>query len=228
MTNIAVIPARGGSKRIKRKNVREFNGRPMLAWAIRCAKETRMFEDIVVTSDDQEILDAAKSEGATVLIRREAGLSDDYTPTVPVIADAIRIYESNNNSTSNACCIYPCTPFLRTEDLKSSFERFRESKSAFLYPVGLYAHPTQRAMRMDKDGKMQFIYPEHELSRTQDLEELYHDLGQFYWGKTDAWLSGMKMHTDGVGYKMESWRFVDIDTLDDWRRAEVYQRMIGE
>lgn len=226
MKNVAIIPARGGSKRIPRKNIKSFNGRPMVAWAIKCALETGLFKDIIVSSDDEEILNISKSEGATVLIKRSLELADDYTPTVPVIANALEIYNTTNNTPSNACCIYPCSPFLKPDDLANSFELFDQSKASFLYPVGLYSHPIQRSMKMDKDGKMHFRYPEHELSRTQDLEDLYHDMGQFYWGKTDAWLTGMRMHTDGVGYKVQSWRFVDIDTLDDWERAESYQKII--
>jgi pseudaminic acid cytidylyltransferase len=221
---IAVIPARGGSKRIPRKNIKEFCGQPMIAWAIATALKSAIFEHVVVSTDDEEIADVACRFGATTPFTRPLNLSDDLTPTVPVIAHAVNACIDNGWKVEYACCIYPCTPFLQADDLTSSFELMQKSDASFVYPVTEYAHPIQRAMRQLESGQMQFLAPENELIRTQDLEKTYHDAGQFYWGTASAWLKNKRMHTDGVGMIIPGWRVVDIDSMDDWRRAdEIYR-----
>jgi pseudaminic acid cytidylyltransferase len=217
---IAVIPARGGSKRIPRKNIREFCGKPMIAWAITTALKSRLFDQVIVSTDDNEIADISKRWGAITPFVRPDELSDDLTPTVPVIAHAVRSLLEVGYLVDYACCIYPCTPFLQKGDLTSAFDLLQKNNADFVYPVAEYAHPIQRAMRMLSSGQMQFISPENELTRTQDLEKSYHDSGQFYWGKASAWLEHKRMHTDGLGMAIPNWRVVDIDSMDDWRRAE--------
>lgn len=217
---IAVIPARGGSKRIPRKNIKEFCGKPMIAWAITSAIKSKLFDNVIVSTDDEEIADIARKWGAETPFTRPVELSDDITPTVPVIAHAVRFAIESGWDIEYACCIYPCVPFLQENDLVDAFNLMKKNNADFVYPVTEYAHPIQRAMRKLSSGQMQFVNPENELTRTQDLEKTFHDSGQFYWGKSSAWLEQKKMHTDGLGMSIPNWRVVDIDSMDDWKRAE--------
>lgn len=217
---IAVIPARGGSKRIPRKNVREFCGKPMIARAIDTAKQSGLFDHIVVSTDDGEIGELARRRGAQTPFVRPASLADDHTPTVPVIAHAVRSALESGWNPDYVCCIYPCAPFLEAADLATALQLAQARDANFVYPVAHYPHPVQRAMRRLGSGKMQFLSPEHEMTRTQDLEPTFHDAGQFYWGKASAWMAQLPMHTAGIGMPIPSWRVVDIDTEEDWLRAE--------
>ncbi len=223
---IAIIPARGGSKRIPGKNSKMFCGKPMIAWAIGYALESKMFDRVIVSTDDENIAQLARSVGAETPFMRPAELADDITPTVPVIAHALEACQTVGWAVEYACCIYPCVPFLQSSDLIDAFALMLEADANFAYPVTDYAHPIQRAMRRLPDGSMQFLQPEHELTRTQDLEKSYHDTGQFYWGKASAWTARMKMHTDGVGMVVPNWRVVDIDSVDDWKRAELLYQVL--
>lgn len=217
---IAIIPARGGSKRIPRKNIKMFCGRPMIAWSVIAAQESGLFERIIVSTDDPEIAALAGQWGAETPFVRPAELADDLTPTVPVVAHAVQSCRDLGWAANYVCCIYPCAPFIQQNDLRAAFKLAQERDTDFVYPVTEYAHPVQRAMRQLADGKMQFLNAEYEMTRTQDLEKTYHDAGQFYWGKATAWLEHKKMHTDGIGMVIPNWRVVDIDNDDDWIRAE--------
>jgi len=225
---IAVIPARGGSKRIPRKNIKTFCGRPMIAWAIDAAKASGLFDHIIVSTDDDEIATVAGSWGAETPFMRPKTLADDLTPTVPVIAHAVQSCMDLGWAVDYACCIYPCAPLLQAADLVAALEMLRDRDADFVYPVTEYAHPIQRAMRRLPGGQMQFFNPEYEMTRTQDLETAYHDAGQFYWGKATAWLAQKKMHTDGLGMPVPNWKVVDIDSADDWARAEHLFRSVNE
>jgi pseudaminic acid cytidylyltransferase len=219
--NIAIIPARGGSKRIPRKNIKQFAGMPMIAHAITAVKASGLFDHVIVSTDDKEIAEIARQWGAETPFDRPANLADDHTPTVPVIAHAVRACQDLGWIVDYACCIYPCSPFLVADDLLESLKIVQTQDAEFIYPVVEYPHPIQRAMRRLSSGGMQFLSSEFELTRTQDLEKTYHDAGQFYWGKANAWLEHKKMHTEGLGYPIPNWRVVDIDTEDDWKRAEL-------
>ncbi|MEI6269966.1 MAG: pseudaminic acid cytidylyltransferase [Methylococcaceae bacterium] len=218
---IAVIPARGGSKRIPRKNIKDFCGKPMIAWAINLARSSGLFDHVIVSTDDEEIAQLASDWGAEIPFIRPAELANDHTPTVPVVAHAIKICIDNGWVVEYACCIYPCVPFLQVDDLISALDLLEKMDVNFVYPVTEYAHPIQRAMLQLPNGKMQFLNQECELTRTQDLEKYFHDAGQFYWGKASAWLAQKKMHTDGLGIVIPNWRVVDIDSVNDWTRAEI-------
>jgi len=225
---IAVIPARGGSKRIPRKNIREFAGKPMIAHAISAAKQLGLFEHVIVSTDDDEIARIAREWGAETPFTRPAELADDHTPTVPVIAHAITACQALGWRIDYACCIYPGVPFIRGDDLKRALELLQTSQAAYCFPVTEFPSAIQRALRRLPNGQMQPLYPEYELTRTQDLERAYHDAGQFYWGKPDAWLSNNKIHRSGVGLPIPNWRVVDIDAPEDWRRAELMYAVFNE
>jgi pseudaminic acid cytidylyltransferase len=218
---LAVIPARGGSKRIPRKNIRPFCGKPMIAWSIEVALKSGCFDEVIVSTDDAEIADVGRQWGAGVPFMRPVDLADDMTPTVPVVAHAVTYCLDLGWNVEHACCIYPCAPLLHIDDLREAFELFKTLDVEYVYPVTEYPHPVQRAMQRMSDGAMRFVSPERELTRTQDLEKLFHDAGQFYFGKVSAWLGHKKMHTAGIGMPIPSWRVVDIDTKDDWKRAEL-------
>lgn len=218
---IAVIPARGGSKRIPRKNIRDFAGRPMIAYAISAARESSLFEHIVVSTDDNEVARIARENGAETPFEREENLADDYTPTVPVVADAIVRCESLGWGIDDVCCIYPCVPFINIEDLRDALRLLETSGADYTFPIVEYPSAVQRAMRRDLDERVRPFFSGDELVRTQDLEPAYYDAGQFYWGKRDAWVNNPLIHSSGAGLILPRVRAVDIDTNDDWALAEL-------
>jgi pseudaminic acid cytidylyltransferase len=217
---IAVIPARGGSKRIPRKNIKVFDELPMIGYAIKAAFNSELFDQVIVSTDDEEIAEVAKSLGAQVPFKRPADLSDDQTVTVPVIAHAVNWLNEKGTQIEAACCIYPCVPFLNAEDLIGAYKIFDQKDANYVYPVVAFHSSPWRAMTRPDDGPMKFIFQEYELTRTQDLPVCYHDAGMFYWGKSSAWINGLKMHSNGYGYVMDGKKIVDIDTEVDWARAE--------
>ena len=217
----AIIPARGGSKRIRKKNIKNFCGRPMIGWVIEKLIDTKIFSNVIVSTDDPEIAEISKHFGAEVPFFRKKELSDDFTITVPVISNAILECEKIGYHFEYVCCVYPCSPFLTSNDLYESFHILIKGNYEFIYPITQYTHPIQRSLKFNKNNILTFYYPENELVRTQDLEVFYHDTGQFYWGKRLSWVNQKKMHTDGTGYIIPSWRVIDIDNEDDWKRAEL-------
>lgn len=218
--NIAIIPARGGSKRIPGKNVKSFAQKPMIAYAISVAKLSGLFEHIVVSTDNEETAVIAQEWGAETPFFRPVDLANDYTATAPVIAHAINECCASGWVIDHVCCIYPGVPLLQTEDLQGALTLLIESDADFSFPVTEFTSPVQRAMKRDIKGKMHPFYPQFELTRTQDLAPAYHDAGQFYWGSQASWLRQLNIHSSGVGYVIPNWRVVDIDTHEDWIRAE--------
>lgn len=225
---LAVIPARGGSKRIPMKNIRDFAGKPMIAHAIEAALASEMFDKVVVSTDSGDIAEVARKYGAEVPFMRPVDLADDHTPTVPVIAHALKVCAELGWQVSYACCIYPGVPFLRTADLVQAFELLQNKDAPYAFPVTEFPSAIQRALRRLPDGRMAPCNPEFELTRTQDLERAYHDAGQFYWGRSEAWTSNLRLHAMGVGLVIPSWRVVDIDTPEDWERAEILFTAFGQ
>jgi len=218
--NIAIIPARGGSKRIPRKNIKVFCGQPMIAYAIKAAQASGLFEHVLVSTDDAEINNIAESFGAETPFVRPAELANDFTATVPVVAHAIQACENLGWQFSNVCCIYPGVPFIEVGDLQGALIKFSESGADYCFPVTEFPAAIQRALRYSSKGLMEPFYPEFELRRTQDLEVAFYDAGQFYWGTKQAWLTNNRIHTSGIGFEIPNWRVVDIDTPMDWERAE--------
>lgn len=218
---LAVIPARGGSKRIPRKNIKSFCGKPMIAWSIEAALQSACFDQIVVTTDDAEIADVARQCGAQVPFLRPAALSDDHTGTTAVIAHAINWFAEQGQPPGQVCCLYATAPFVAAEDLRTGLKALTESGADYAFSVTSYAFPIQRAIRITPDSRVEMFNPEHFATRSQDLEEAYHDAGQFYWGKANAWQQGNIIFSPASApVMMPRHRVQDIDTPEDWLRAE--------
>ena len=226
IVSIAIIPARGGSQRIKRKNIKKFYSKPILYWTIKALKRSKLFSKIVLTTDDKKITKIANQLGVDYIINRPANLANNYTPTKPVIEHAIRVLKKRFKI-KYACCVYACNPFLNSLDLKKSFKILKKNKKNFVFPIIEYAHPIQRALKLDKKNKLIFFKKKYELTRTQDMVKSYHDAGQFYWGSVSNWLSKKKMHSNALGLRIPKWRSVDIDNLEDWKRAEIIYEIIN-
>lgn len=226
---IAVIPARGGSKRIPRKNIRPFCGRPMIAWSIRAALDSGCFDRVVVSTDDEEIAEVARANGAETPFMRPAVLSDDITPTIPVIAHAVAMIEAITAApVAHACCIYATAPFVAGADLQRGLAALVESEADFAFSITSYAFPIQRAFRITDAGRIAMFQPELFGARSQDLEEAWHDAGQFYWGSSAAWKSGRPIFGESsIPVRLPRHRVQDIDTPEDWERAEWMFRALG-
>lgn len=219
--NLCVIPARGGSKRIPRKNIKQFCGKPLIAWSIEKAIESDCFDKIIVSTDDIEIANIAKKCGAEVPFIRPRELSDDYTSTTEVISHAIKFQIENSKKPSIVCCIYPTAPFVQTNDIKHGLEILKTGGVDYVFSVTTFAYPIQRSFRMTKDQKIEMFWPEYLNSRSQDLEEAWHDAGQFYWGITNAWLEKKSVISkNSKPIRLPRYRVQDIDNYEDWERAE--------
>lgn len=218
---LAVIPARGGSKRIPRKNIKLFGGKPMIAWSIEVALQSGCFDRVMVSTDDSEVAQVAKAYGAEVPFVRPAELSDDYTGTIPVIAHAIQWQNENGGSASQVCCIYATAPFVLAEDLQRGISLLESSGADYAFSVTSYAFPIQRAIRITPEQRVEMFQPSQFNARSQDLEEAWHDAGQFYWGQAAAWLAQKPIFTYAAApVRLPRYRVQDIDTPEDWVRAE--------
>lgn len=218
---LAIIPARGGSKRIPRKNIKAFCGKPMVAWSIEAALQSGCFDQVIVSTDDAEIAEVARQWGATVPFMRPAELSDDHTGTIPVIRHAIEWFNHQGQSVEQACCLYATAPFVSAEDLLHGLDILQGKGCDYAFSVTSYAFPIQRAIRVNQNGRVEMLNPEHFNTRSQDLEEALHDAGQFYWGLAEAWLQGkMIFGPDSLPVLLPRHRVQDIDTPEDWTRAE--------
>ncbi|MEN9417820.1 MAG: pseudaminic acid cytidylyltransferase [Pseudomonadota bacterium] len=219
---VAVIPARGGSKRIPRKNVKAFAGRPMIAYAIQAACQAGVFDRIVVSTDDEEIAAVAREWGAQVPFVRPAELADDHAPTRPVIAHALDSLAVADPTP--VCCIYPGVPLLQADDIARARLLLSAHAAEFVFPVAAFPSPVQRALVREPDGRSRPMQPEHTQTRTQDLQPAFFDVGQFYWALASTWRSGLSIHGHARTMVVPEWRSVDIDTPDDWARAEMLYR----
>jgi len=218
---LAVIPARGGSKRIPRKNIRNFCGKPIIAWSIEAAIKSAAFDHIMVSTDDGEIADIARQYGAEVPFMRPLELANDTTATIPVIKHATEWYIKNDLKPELVCCIYATAPFVTDESLKQGLDVISNNDIDYTFSVTSYAFPIQRAIRVNKEHKTEMFEPKNFNVRSQDLEEAYHDAGQFYWGKSDAWLSSKAIFdSESVPIILPRHLVQDIDTEEDWIRAE--------
>ena len=221
MKNIAIITARGGSKRIPRKNIKEFMGKPMLAYAIDAAKQAGIFEEIMVSTDVLEIAEIAQKYGAKVPFMRSEKTANDYATTYDVLKEVISEYKKLGHEFDNICCIYPCVPFLTGEILHTAFDEFIKSGADRLTPVVKYSFPIQRAFKVNKEGFLEYREPENASKRSQDLEPMYHDVGMFYFYKYNK-LDSQKI----AMYEMDESSIQDIDTEDDWKMAELKYKVL--
>lgn len=224
---IAVIPSRGGSKRIPRKNIKPFCGKPMIAWSIDAAKSSGLFERIIVSTDDAEIAEVAQQCGAEVPFMRPEDLSDDHAGTTAVIAHATQWAVDQGLVVSAVCCIYATAPFVQTEDLKRGWEILNSGDWDYTFSVTDFAAPIFRSFKQTDDGGIEMFFPEHFATRSQDLPVALHDAGQFYWGRPAAWLENKRIFDRrSKPVMIPRWRVQDIDTQDDWVRAEILAPVI--
>lgn len=218
---LAVIPARGGSKRIPRKNIRPFFRLPMIAWSIDAALKSGCFDAVIVSTDDDEIAEVARSYGATTPFTRPAELSDDHTGTTPVIAHAINWHLNSGVAPTYVCCIYATAPFVHEADIRKGLDSLERNMCDYVFTVTSFPFPIQRAVKITANNRIEMFDCANLNTRSQDLEEAYHDAGQFYWGRSDAWLNNKPIFSSGsVPLVLPRYRVQDIDTLEDWERAE--------
>lgn len=227
--NIAVIPARGGSKRIPRKNIRRFSGKPIIVWSIEAAKKSNLFDKIIVSTDDAEIAEIAIENGAECPFVRPQDLSDDYATTAAVVAHATKWLIDQSISVSAVCCIYPTAPLLQVEDLKIAKSLLNTEKWEYVFSATQFDPQVLRSFKCGIDGHIEMLFPDYFNTRTQDLPAILHDAGQFYWGKTDAWLRQKKIFDKySTCVEIPNWRVRDIDTENDWVEAEKIFKLIRE
>ncbi len=225
--NLCIIPARGGSKRIHKKNIYKFHNEPMIFWSIKTAKESKCFDEIIVSTDDSEIANIAKSCGAEVPFIRPKKLADDITPTQPVIKHAISWLEESGQNFKNVCCIYATAPLLEAKDISKSYKQLINSDNeSLIFSATSFNYPIQRSLRIDKDGYASMLFPENLNKRSQDLEETFHDAGQFYWARTSRWKKKGNIFEYSKPYFLPRWRVQDIDNLEDLRYAELLFKIL--
>jgi pseudaminic acid cytidylyltransferase len=228
--NIAIIPARGGSKRIPRKNIRAFAGRPMIAFSIAAARECGLFDHVIVSTEDAEIAAVARAHGAETPFVRPAELADDHATTVPVIKHGVEWVRQNLGPVDKVCCIYATAPMIQVSALVAAHELLvRERVSGYVFSATAFPFPIQRAFRRRPDGRVEMFEPGNYYTRSQDLEPAYQDAGQFYWGGAAAYLSDkIFFSTDSIAHVLPRHLVQDIDTPDDWRRAELMYAILKD
>jgi pseudaminic acid cytidylyltransferase len=227
--NVAIIPARKGSKRLPRKNIKHFCGKPIIAYSIEAALKSKIFDMVLVSTDSEEIASIARQYGADTPFIRPSKISDDFSGTSTVIDHAIKWLKNNGNQVNTACCIYATAPFLHPEFLKKGFNLLIDKGCSTVYSVSSYAFPIFRATYIDhKDASLSMFWPEYEQTRSQDLPEAYHDAGQFYWLDVEKFLIEKKIYTnDALPILIPRHLVQDIDNLEDWIRAEYMYKSIN-
>ena len=220
--NVAIIPARGGSKRVPRKNIRQFCGQPMIAWSIQAAIKSKLFDQVFVSTDDLEIANESKKFGAQIPFLRPAELSDDNTVITSVISHAINELTNQGLIIDKVCCIFATAPLIHQSDLITCLNKLNDDRILFSFPVTNYPAPIQRAIKINSNGLASMFNPNAFNSRSQDLEPAFYDAGQFYWGKSKSWLNNKYIFSEiSSPLIIPSYRVQDIDSEDDWIRAEM-------
>lgn len=227
-SRIAIIPARGGSKRIPRKNIKEFLGKPIIAYSIQAAKNSNLFDEVMVSTDDSEIADIARALGANVPFFRSKKNSDDFATTIDVISEVINEYNSFNRRFDFGCCIYPTAPFVTSDRLKEGLELLEKNNFSTVLPVVAFSYPIFRGLKKDDLNRVSMIWPEYLHTRSQDLGPAYHDAGQWYWFDTNRISQEKSLFTDNTGsIVLPESEVQDIDTLTDWHLAELKYKVIS-
>ena len=217
---VAIIPARGGSKRIPKKNIKLFHGKPMISWSIKAALKSKIFDRIIISTDDSEIADIALKSGGEVPFFRPSKLSDDYATTADVMEPAAHWLTKEGLLASELCCIYATAPFVEASDIELGLEMLMSGGWQYVFPAAEFAAPIFRGFKKG-DGGVEMIFPEHYLTRSQDLPGVFHDAGQFYWGTHHAWLSKAPIFSNKSDFiELPRSRVQDIDTPEDWDIAE--------
>ena len=228
MANLAIIPARGGSKRIPRKNIRDFFGKPVIAYSIEAALTCGLFSEVMVSTDDKEIAELAKKYGANVPFMRSEKNSDDFATTVDVIKEVVSSYEkSENKSFENVCCLYPAAPFIEIKHLEEAYYKLTNQKLDSVFPVVESSNPVWRGFELNPEGKAKFIWPEFSQSRSQDLKKVYFDAGQWYWIRLSSLKDSIFSDNSGT-ILLKAEAVQDIDSESDWRLAELKYKLIHE
>lgn len=228
---LAVITARGGSKRIPGKNIKSFCGKPIIEYSIKTALDSNLFDDVIISTDDIAIAEIAISAGATFPFIRSAENSNDFVGTADVLCEVVESFKNINVEYENACCLYPTAPFITIESLKNGFKLFKECKYDVVFPSVKYSYPVQRSINIDSslNNKVNMLWPENYTKRSQDLEPVYHDAGQFYWFCPATMLIKRRLFTDNTGSIVINELMVqDIDTIEDWQIAEIKYRILKE
>jgi len=226
MGNLAIIPARGGSKRIPRKNIRDFCGKPIIAYSIESALKSGLFEEVMVSTDDAEIAEIARSYGAKVPFLRSAQNADDFATTMDVIREVLEKYKEAGKTFEYVCCIYPTAPLIRAEHLAEGFSKLATHDYQSVFPVVRFSYPVQRGLKMDETGTVSMVWPEHLNTRSQDLQTIYHDAGQWYWLNPEAVTDAIFTEASGAVILKEQ-EVQDIDTLEDWKIAEIKYSLLN-
>jgi N-acylneuraminate cytidylyltransferase len=227
MKSIAIIPARGGSKRIPRKNIKDFLGRPIIAYSITAALQSKAFDEVMVSTDDVEIADISKKYGAKVPFFRSAELSNDGAMTAPVLVEVLNEYERSGKPFDRVCCIYPCAPFIKAERLQQAMALLGEKQCDSVFPVAKFSYPPQRCLVI-RDEKVRMLHPENYNVRSQDLEPYYHDVGQFYCVRKEPLLAtGKLIGENSYPVIIGESEMQDIDTEEDWKIAEIKYRILN-
>ncbi|MCD6019434.1 MAG: CMP-N-acetylneuraminic acid synthetase [Bacteroidetes bacterium] len=226
MSNVAIITARGGSKRIPRKNIKMFRGKPIIAYSIETALTCGLFDYVMVSTDDEEIADRAKSHGADVPFIRNAATSDDFSGTADVILEVLNDLKKIGKEFDNACCIYPTAPFITKQTLEEAFDLLTKKKFDSVFPICPFSYPIQRALEIN-DSKTSMVWPENLSKRSQDLSPRFHDAGQFYWMNVKTFLNEKKVFTENTGsIILNEMQVQDIDTETDWKIAELKHSLL--
>jgi N-acylneuraminate cytidylyltransferase len=222
-----VIPARGGSKRIFRKNIRTFIDKPIIAYSINAAIESDCFDQVIVSTDDDEIAEVAIKYGAEVPFKRPAEISGDKAGTAVVVKHAIQWFDDVRNQVEEVCCIYATAPFIDPQDIKKAYKQLMSSDADYVFTVCHFPVPIQRALKCDSDGRLSMFQPEFAEARSQDLEPAFHDAGQFYWGRSNAYLQDIPLLSEAsLAYLLPRTHVQDIDTEEDWVMAELLYKAL--
>ena len=229
MSAVAIIPARGGSKRIPDKNIKIFAGKPIIAYSIQTALASGLFDRVIVSTDSEGISQTAVAFGAEVPFTRPAELSDDFTATAAVVVHALDWLRKNSTVSDYFCCIYATAPFMAVQYLKRGLKILKDSDAVTSFAVTSFPFPIHRALEIDTSGRVRMVWPEHEITRSNDLPERYHDAGQFYWGNTAKFLKEKRLYTsDSLPVVLPRHLVVDIDTPEDWLMAEIMYKAYRE
>ena len=228
MKTVCIIPARGGSKRIPRKNIKLFRGKPLISWTIDLARNSKCFDEIIVSTDDREISEISVSSGAQVPFLRPSNLSDDFTSSMDVMRYMVKSLKKDFTKLKNICCIYATAPLTSSKDITESFKTYYKlNNNQIVFGATTFDYPIQRAITLDQNNNSTLLNKNYINSRSQDLTNTYHDAGQFYWGSVKAWLKTESILDGGRAFLVPRWRVQDIDNLEDWERAEQIHELLN-